>query len=82
MLGIFGMGYGFRTKHLFKPRKSVMTRTVLSFLGMMKVGAAHCDDFTGVRIPKDSKRLISFFVICSYALVSQTVWHKMVLRQG
>ncbi len=44
--GIFGIGYGLRTKHLLRPRKSVITRTVLFFLGMIKVGAAHSDGAT------------------------------------
>jgi hypothetical protein len=39
--GISGIGYGFRTRHLLRPLKLVMTLTVLFFLGMMKVGAAH-----------------------------------------
>jgi hypothetical protein len=44
--GIFGMGYGLRNKHLLRPQKSVITQTVLFFLGMIKVGAAHSDDAT------------------------------------
>ncbi len=65
MSGIFGIGYGLRTKHLLRPRKSVITQTVLFFLGIMKVGAAHSDDATWVSNPNDSSRLISSFVTCS-----------------
>ncbi len=59
------MGYGFRTKHWFRPLKSEITQTVLSFLGMMKVGAAHSDDAIGRSNPKSCNHCISFFVTCS-----------------
>jgi hypothetical protein len=63
--GIFGIWYGFQMRHLLRPLKSVMTLTVLFFLGMMKVGAAHCDEATGVSKPSACKRFISSFVTCS-----------------
>jgi len=44
-----------------------MTRTVLFFFGMMKVGAAYSDDAIGFSNPNDSNRFISSFVTCSYA---------------
>jgi len=64
MSGIFGIGKGLRFKHLFRPWKSVMTLTVLFFLGMMKVGAAHSATVTLVRRPIDSNLAISSRVTC------------------
>ena len=40
---ILGIGNGFLTSHLFTSLKSLMKRTVLSFLGIMKEGEAHSD---------------------------------------
>jgi hypothetical protein len=73
MSGIFGIGYGVRFRHLLSPRKSVITRTVLFFLGMMKVGAAHSEEVTLVKRPIDSRRVISSLV--------KTAFHKMVWNQ-
>jgi hypothetical protein len=48
----------------------------------MKVGAAHCEALTCVRMPKDSNHLISIFLFACMLMELQTVWHKMVWRQG
>ena len=40
---ILGIGNSFLTSHLFTSLKSLMKRTVLSFLGIMKEGEAHSD---------------------------------------
>ena len=40
---ILGIGNGFLTIHLLTSLKSLMTHTVLSFFGTMKVGEAHSE---------------------------------------
>jgi len=40
---MFGIGYGFLNVLLFSSRKSEMNLTDPSFLGMIKVGAAHSE---------------------------------------
>ncbi len=65
--GIFGIGKGFLFKHLFNIRKSVITRTVPFFFGMMKVRAAHLTDCILVDNPIPSNCSISHFVTSMYA---------------
>ena len=56
---MFGIGYGVRTIRLLSSRKSEMNLTLPSFLGIMKVGAAHSERFTRLSTPTLQRRSTS-----------------------
>ena len=60
---ILGIGNGFLTMRLFISLKSLTTRTVLSFLGMMNVGDVHSESSCHLSTPKSHSLCTSLFVI-------------------
>ena len=59
------MGYGLRLILLFNSRKSEINQTVLSFLGMTNVGAAHSDRLTRLSTPILHNQSTSSFMVLS-----------------
>ena len=60
---IFGIGYGYLTKFVFKFLKSDTIRTVPFGFGMMKVGLAHALQDALSSIPKAIIRCISLYTV-------------------
>ena len=60
---ILGIGNGFLTGRLFTSLKSLMKRTVLSFLGIMKEGEAHSDAGWNSNTPSSHSLFNSFIVV-------------------
>jgi len=68
---MFGIGYGFLNVLLFSSQKSEMNLTDPSFLGMIKVGAAHSERFTFFRTPILMRLSTLAFNVCT--------WHRGIL---
>ena len=60
---IFGIGYGVRRILLFSLRKLLMKRTVPSFFGIIKHGAAHLESLISQRTPAVHSQLHSIFKV-------------------
>ena len=74
---ILGNWNGFLTIRLFTSLKSLITLTVLSFFGMMKVGEAHSESSCHFNTPKSHSRWISFFKVstCFFGIGNDLPWY-------
>ncbi len=76
---ILGIGNGLLIILLLSSLKSDMVRTVISFLGIMNVGAAHSDDDCFFSTPIDTNLLISFIrvALCICAIGYGLPWNGL-----
>jgi hypothetical protein len=76
---VLEMGQGFLIMHLLSSLKSDIVRTVLSFLGTMNVGDAHCENGCYVNTPIAQSQSISFMRM---ALCFCGIGYGLLLQYG